>query len=704
MIRSQRHSRLPRRLRDNRRGLVAFFALALAVSVAACGGGGGSIVPRPPSPLTITTTSVPDGVTNQAYSQTVAASGGTGARTWSVSAGSLPTGLSLNASTGAISGTPTATGTFNFTVQVQDSGTPQQSDTQALTIRIAAPLTITTASLPNGADNSPYNATVSATGGLGTLTWSISAGSLPTGLSLNSGTGAITGTPTVGGSFSFTVQVRDSSNPQLSDTQGFTVLILEVTTTGLPDGVENDAYSAGPFTFVGQVGAVTWSETTTSFSNTSGAGVVATPCEGLTLSFSAGTITGTPVNPGLCGPFSVRATDSDSPPRIDDQFLSIRIVADLLITTTSLPAGTTGTAYNRTVSATGGTSPFAWSEPTASFDDDTGQGAAGTSCEGLRVDLGATVNTSISGTPIKPGACAFTIRVDDSGAPAQFDEQSLSITVNAGTLVITTSSLPSGAVNRTYTATASASGGTLPFTWSEPTIPSLFDDVTGEGAPATPCEGLTLDFSTGTISGIPAVQGTCGPFTLQVNDSGAQTDSQTGLSILVEPEPAAAGRNDSIIDATPLNSGTFLASISPFTDPNNPAPDTDFYELTATAGATVTVEIFARRRIPPSKLDSVLEIVDTGGVRFPTGCRNEGNFDGLGLDLNPDGTLKPDPTPLAFDDPCINDDIELGFNRDSKLEFQVPAPGPVTFFVRVLDWRGDARPDFLYDITISGAN
>jgi hypothetical protein len=77
----------------------------------------------------------------------------------------------------------------------------------------------------------------------------------------------------------------------------------------------------------------------------------------------------------------------------------------------------------------------------------------------------------------------------------------------------------------------------------------------------------------------------------------------------------------------------------------------------------------------------------------------------LGLDFNPDGTRNPDPTPLAFDDPCINDDIEVGVNRDSKLEFQVPgASGTVTFYLHVLDWRGDARPDFLYQITISGAN
>jgi len=219
--------------------------------------------------------------------------------------------------------------------------------------------------------------------------------------------------------------------------------------------------------------------------------------------------------------------------------------------------------------------------------------------------------------------------------------------------------------------------------------------------------GLQLVYN-GFLTGVPTMEGICGPLTLRVDDSAGQSDTQEDLTILIELEPVL-GRNDSIDTATPLTtydgSVGYAASISPFTDPPNLlTPDTDYYRVTANAGATVTIEIFARRITFTSKLDSVLEIVDVNGARFTT-CRNEGDFDGLGLDLNPDGTLRPDPTPLAFDDPCINDDIELGVNRDSKLEFLVPgSSGTVTFYVHVLDWRGDARPDFLYQFTISIAN
>lgn len=89
-----------------------------------------------PGPPEITTTTLPNGTVGEAYSQTLAATGGTAPITWSVTVGSLPDGLSLNASTGEISGTPTLADAFTFTVEAEDAGA--LTDTQELTITIEA--------------------------------------------------------------------------------------------------------------------------------------------------------------------------------------------------------------------------------------------------------------------------------------------------------------------------------------------------------------------------------------------------------------------------------------------------------------------------------------------------------------------------------------------------------------------------------------
>ncbi|RYD76969.1 MAG: DUF4082 domain-containing protein, partial [Verrucomicrobiaceae bacterium] len=94
-----------------------------------------------PAPLAITTTSLPAGNLNAAYAATLGATGGTLPRSWSIVDGGLPPGLTLNAGSGAINGTPTTEGTFPFTIQVSDAGTPVQSVSKALSINISvAPL------------------------------------------------------------------------------------------------------------------------------------------------------------------------------------------------------------------------------------------------------------------------------------------------------------------------------------------------------------------------------------------------------------------------------------------------------------------------------------------------------------------------------------------------------------------------------------
>ena len=122
--------------------------------------------------------------------------------------GSLPAGLTLNSATGAITGTPTVNGVSNFTVQASDGN--GNVGTRALSVTIGSNiLTINPASLPAAVQGTPYSQIVFATGGVAPYTYSIIAGSLPPGLSLNPTTGAITGTATGTGSFAVTIQARD---------------------------------------------------------------------------------------------------------------------------------------------------------------------------------------------------------------------------------------------------------------------------------------------------------------------------------------------------------------------------------------------------------------------------------------------------------------------------------------------------------------
>jgi Flp pilus assembly secretin CpaC len=195
------------------------------------GDGTGGFTEFPGSPfalggtLAIDSTSLPGATLQIPYSASLRAAGDSGARTWSVIAGTLPSGLSLNPATGTISGTPTAAGNSNFTVSVADSGTPTKSVTTTLSIAVAAvaPLLAVANSLSNGNIGGPYDAVLTATGGKAPYTWTVAAGALPTGLTLAPSTGTITGIPNTAGTFTFTMQVTDSSAPAMTARQQFTL-------------------------------------------------------------------------------------------------------------------------------------------------------------------------------------------------------------------------------------------------------------------------------------------------------------------------------------------------------------------------------------------------------------------------------------------------------------------------------------------------
>ena len=170
-------------------------------------------------PLAVNTTSLPNGTNGIAYSQTLSASFGQPAYTWTISLGALPRGLTL-AANGIISGTPTTNGTFNFTVKVTDATNGVATQAMVLTV---IPLQVTTSALLNGTNGVAYGQQLSAAYGQPPFSWSLLTGYLPNGLTL-AANGVISGTPTTNGMFNFTVTVNDALSSTATQALALTVL------------------------------------------------------------------------------------------------------------------------------------------------------------------------------------------------------------------------------------------------------------------------------------------------------------------------------------------------------------------------------------------------------------------------------------------------------------------------------------------------
>lgn len=227
---------------------------------------------------------------------------------------------------------------------------------------------------------------------------------------------------------------------------------------------------------------------------------------------------------------------------------------------------------------------------------------------------------------------------------------------------ISTSLLAVGTAGVPYNQTIAANGGTGARNY-------------GISAGALPA-GLALEAASGVIAGTPAGPPGLANFTVRVEDSASPQQADT-QALTITINAVALGRNDSIADATAIGNGTISGSISPSGHPNTVlAPDEDYYAITTTAASTVTVDINAQ--INGSPLDSVIEIVGANGLQLTT-CSA--------------------PT---FNTACAHDDETLGIDLDSFLQVQLG--GGTTFYIHVVDFGSNARPDKLYDLVISGVN
>src|SRR5437899_167248 len=182
-------------------------------------------------PLQVTNSQLSGGTVGSAYSATLNASGGTSPYSWSVSSSTLPTGLSLS-SAGTLSGTPTIAGAFPFTVAVKDAASASASASLSINVVSLPPLQITSSQLPGGTVGSAYSATLSASGGTSPYSWSVSSGTLPTGLILSS-SGTLAGTPTVAGAFPLTVAVKDAASGSASASLSINVVTAAAPTVSI---------------------------------------------------------------------------------------------------------------------------------------------------------------------------------------------------------------------------------------------------------------------------------------------------------------------------------------------------------------------------------------------------------------------------------------------------------------------------------------
>nr|WP_311719288.1 putative Ig domain-containing protein [Edaphobacter lichenicola] len=462
-------------------------------------------VTAPIAPLSITSTAFAGATSNQPYTATLSATGGTAPYTWSVTG--LPAGLTLG-SNGVIAGTPTATGTFSITVTVTDSQSPAKTASATIPLAVTAaiaPLSITSTAFAGATSTQPYSTTLSATGGTAPYTWSVTG--LPAGLSLSSN-GVIAGTPTATGNFSISVTVTDSQSPAKTASATIPLSVtapiapLSITSTAFAGATSNQPYST-TLSATGGTAPYTWSVT----------GLPA----GLTLG-SNGVIAGTPTATGTFS-ITVTVTDSQSPAKTASATIPLAVtaaIAPLSITSTAFAGATSTQPYSTTLSATGGTAPYTWS------------------VTGLPAGLSLGSNGVIAGTPTATGNFSISVTVTDSQSPAKTASATIPLAVTApiAPLSITSTAFAGATSNQPYSTTLSATGGTAPYTWS----------VTGLPA------GLSLG-SNGVIAGTPTATGTFS-LTTTVTDSESPTKTASAtISLLVAVPPLT-------ITSSTLPSGT----------------------------------------------------------------------------------------------------------------------------------------------------
>ncbi|SFT59959.1 putative Ig domain-containing protein [Mesorhizobium sp. YR577] len=453
-------------------------------------------VPSPVSSLTLTPTAADTGATITVNGQ-------------SVTSGSASSGISLATGDTAITAVVTA----------QDGTTTR---TYTVTVTRAEPtITVGPNALPGGSVGSGYGpVTLTANGGTGPYGFEVTAGNLPAGLSLGTG-GEFNGTPTVAGSFTFTVTAADDND--FTGTREYTLAIDAPTITigpdALPGGWAGVAYEPVAMTADGGEAPYAFTVTTGSLP------------EGLSLA-TTGEISGTPTEAGSFT-FTLTATDDNGFSGTREYTLAVD-APTISINPDALADGVAGSAYGPVaMTAEGGTGPYGF-EITAG---------------GLPAGLSLATTGEITGTPNETGSFTFTVTATDDNDFTGTREYTLA--VGAPAITIDPDSLADGTAGSAYgPMSLTADGGNEPYSFK----------VTAGDLPA----GLSLG-TDGKFAGTPTEAGSFA-FTVTATDDNRFTGARrlslsiTAPEIEISVPPLADGRVNSVYEMVQLSASGGTAS------------------------------------------------------------------------------------------------------------------------------------------------
>ena len=456
---------------------------ATTISATLAGVMGSTVLSVQSAPLVITTTSLTNGVVNMAYTGTLTAIHGTLPYTWSIADGSFPSGLTLNPSNGAITGSPSAAGIFYFTAQVRDSSSPSQTATKPLSMTItptSMPTVVTiwpSTTAPEVVDGGPDNAAQLGVKFRSDITGTIAGIRF---YKADANTGVHVGNLwTSDGTLLATVTFSNETASGWQQVLFATPVAIASNTVYVASYHANNGHYSVDFNYF------------------SGQGVDNPPLHALA--------------DGVAGGNGVYAYGASSvfPTQT---YNAANYWVDVVFQAGSAPTLTSiGITPTNSTILTGGSQQFT---ATGTYSDGSTRDITSQATWTSSNTAVATINAAGLATGVFEGTTMISATL--AGVTG-----STALTVQSAPLVITTTSLSTGIVSIAYTATLMAGGGTPTYTWSiiSGILPS----------------GLMFNTNSGAISGTPRATGTF-DFTVQVSDAGNHTATKT-LSIAITPLP-----------------------------------------------------------------------------------------------------------------------------------------------------------------------